>query len=269
TGSGIEGNLPPVDLWATLPTLSGCVTERIPGRVMFEHGIEDSEQLAHGGNQRDLGRFTALAQALVKSTQCRLMTDCGQGRHIERGTHLRAAAEDRAWAAPRPALTVERCDSRQGCDLASVEATQLGKASKQGGAGDRPYAWNGAQQRPGRTELGRFTQFEFDSLVDRSKFMLERADSTLDALADRFGHLLAAVTLSDQHSDELAAAVHQGSEFFIGGLRRHVRRRPHPGRKLTQPARVDAVGLGQPSASLGEVIAVARIDPRDRQAGLP
>ena len=99
--------------------------------------------------------------------------------------------------------------------------------------------------------------------------MLERADSTLDALADRFGYLLAAVTLSDQHSDELAAAVHQGSEFFIGGLRRHVRRRPHPGRKLTQPVRVDAVGLGQPSASLGEVIAVARIDPRDRQAGLP
>jgi len=196
TGSGIEGNLPLGDLWATLPTLSGCVTERIPGRVMFEHGIEDSEQLAHGGNQRDLGRFTALAQALVKSTQCRLMTDCGQGRHIERGTHLRAAAEDRAWAAPRPALTVERCDSRQGCGLASVEATQLGKASKQGGAGDRPYAWNGAQQRPGRTELGRFTQLEFDSLVDRSKFMLERADSTLEALADRFGHLLAAVTLS-------------------------------------------------------------------------
>lgn len=68
----------------------------VPGRVMFEYGIEDSEQLAHGGNQRDCGRFTALAQALVKSMQCRLMTDRGQGRHIERGTHLRAAAEDRA-----------------------------------------------------------------------------------------------------------------------------------------------------------------------------
>jgi len=47
------------------------------------------------------------------------------------------------------------------------------------------------------------------------------------SLADRFGHLLAAVTLSDQHSDELAAAVHQGWEFFIGGLRRHVGRWPH------------------------------------------
>jgi hypothetical protein len=105
---------------------------------MFEHGIEDSEQLAHGGNQRDFGRFTALAQTLVKSTQCRLMTDRGQGRHIERSTHLRATAEDRAWAAPRSALAVEWCDSCQGCDFTSVEATQFGKASKQGSAGDRP-----------------------------------------------------------------------------------------------------------------------------------
>jgi hypothetical protein len=44
---------------------------------MFEYGIEDSEQLAHGGNQRDFGRFTAHAQAWVKSTLCRLMTDRG------------------------------------------------------------------------------------------------------------------------------------------------------------------------------------------------
>ena len=40
---------------------------------MFERGIEDSKQVAHGGNQRDFGRFTALARALVKGAQCGLM----------------------------------------------------------------------------------------------------------------------------------------------------------------------------------------------------
>jgi hypothetical protein len=75
---------------------------------MFEHGVEDSEQLAHGGNQRDFGRFTALTQALIKSTQCRLMTDRGEGRHIERSPHLCTTAEDRARAAPRSALAAEK-----------------------------------------------------------------------------------------------------------------------------------------------------------------
>jgi hypothetical protein len=55
----------------------------IPGRVTFEHDIEESEQLVYGGNQGDFCRFIAIVQALIESTQCRLMTNRGQGRHIE------------------------------------------------------------------------------------------------------------------------------------------------------------------------------------------
>ena len=39
---------------------------RAPDGVMLEHRIEDSEQLAHHGGERNLGRFAAPPQAAVK-----------------------------------------------------------------------------------------------------------------------------------------------------------------------------------------------------------
>jgi hypothetical protein len=34
---------------------------------MFKHGIEDHEQLAHGGSEREFGRLTGAAQPLIWS----------------------------------------------------------------------------------------------------------------------------------------------------------------------------------------------------------
>ena len=55
---------------------------------------------------------------------------------------------------------------------------------------------------------------------------------------------LAKIIIPCTEPDELAASVHQGPEFLISSLRRHVGRWLHPGRKLARPASVDAVGLG-------------------------
>ena len=39
---------------------------RVPDGVMLEHRIEDGEQLAHHGGERNLGGFAAAPQAAVK-----------------------------------------------------------------------------------------------------------------------------------------------------------------------------------------------------------
>ena len=39
---------------------------RAPDGVMLEHRIEDGEQLAHHGSERNLGEFAALPQPAVK-----------------------------------------------------------------------------------------------------------------------------------------------------------------------------------------------------------
>ena len=65
TGVGIFGGIPPVDLWAT----RGSFTRRAwraPDGVMLEHRIEDGEQLAHHGSERNLGGFAAPPQPAVK-----------------------------------------------------------------------------------------------------------------------------------------------------------------------------------------------------------
>jgi len=56
------GGIPPVDLWATRRSEAW----RAPDSVMLEHRIEDGEQLAHYGGERNLGGFAAPPRAAVK-----------------------------------------------------------------------------------------------------------------------------------------------------------------------------------------------------------
>ena len=57
---------------------------------MFKHGIEDHEELAHGGGERELGRFTGATQTPVKGLEGRVEAHRGEGRHVER--HKRTGA---------------------------------------------------------------------------------------------------------------------------------------------------------------------------------
>src|SRR5260370_20396017 len=84
---------------------------RPPGRVGFEHRVEDDQQLAHGCDDRDLGRFAGRPQAPIKAAQHWVTANRGEGGHVQRTAHLGAAAEDRTVPAPSTALMVIRCNS--------------------------------------------------------------------------------------------------------------------------------------------------------------
>ena len=69
---------------------------------MFKHGIEDHEELALGGGERELGRLTGATQTPVKGLEGRVEAHRGEGRHVERRAHRRAPAPHRALAAQAP-----------------------------------------------------------------------------------------------------------------------------------------------------------------------
>ena len=69
---------------------------------MFEHGIDDREQLAHASHEGDLLGFAGSTQALIEGANDRIEA-CGHDRcHVERRPDVGAPTPDRAATAQRP-----------------------------------------------------------------------------------------------------------------------------------------------------------------------
>jgi len=81
----------------------------IPGSVVFEHGVENDEQLAHASGENDFGLFAAaaeiaLSQSLSKRSDVFVAAFGGEGGHVQgipdggasspdgSGSHLRVGA---------------------------------------------------------------------------------------------------------------------------------------------------------------------------------
>jgi len=59
---------------------------------MFKHDVENSEELAHGGGERKLGRFAGRAQTAIEGGDDRVAASGGQSRHVQRSAHRSASA---------------------------------------------------------------------------------------------------------------------------------------------------------------------------------
>src|ERR1700683_444648 len=94
---------------------------RPPDGPMFEHGVENDQQLAHGRGERQLGGFTAAAKTQIKSLECGIETHCRESGHVEHGPDLSASAPHCAFAAQGAAVAVEWCDPDQLGDLMPIE----------------------------------------------------------------------------------------------------------------------------------------------------
>jgi hypothetical protein len=94
--------------------------------LVFDHGVEDAEQLAHARYQRDFLELASVAQPLVQRTQHRIVFGDAERRHVQNLTHGSASSSDVSLAAIRAAVVIEGGDPDQRCDLLAVELAQLG-----------------------------------------------------------------------------------------------------------------------------------------------
>ena len=88
-----------------------------PGRPMFQHGVEDGEQLAHAGRQGHLFRFAGRTQALIEGPDHRIEAGRDDGAHIEDRAHLRPSAPDSAPPPQRAAVAIQWRDADEGRNL--------------------------------------------------------------------------------------------------------------------------------------------------------
>jgi len=98
---------------------------------MLQHGVENGEQLSHTGSEGHLLGFSCVTQALVETANDGIAAGPHQGRHIQRGPDMRAAAPHGPFASERPAIAVEWSDSNKCGNLLPVQGPQLGEIHNQ------------------------------------------------------------------------------------------------------------------------------------------
>src|SRR5216684_2305625 len=151
----------PRPVW--LPWLRRSALGTCPGFAVAQHGVEDSQQLAHDGDESETGRFAALAQTAVEGLERRVVLDGDQASHVERRSDLDTAALDLALAAVSAAVPVHRSHAGEGGDLVAVDPAELRQLSDQGAGDDVADARHAVQQ----ILLDAPDGAGFDQLVDR------------------------------------------------------------------------------------------------------
>ena len=99
---------------------------RLPPLLIFDHRIEDRQQLAHTRRQGYFFHFARRQQALVERTNHRIITGRNQRRHVQHSTHRGSTTPDRATTAPGPTIAIERRHANQRGYLVTVERTEFG-----------------------------------------------------------------------------------------------------------------------------------------------
>ena len=232
---------------------------------MPEHGVEGDQQLAHHRRQRDLGRLAPADQRPVGEREARAAAARAQDRHVQRPAHGPAAALDLAPAPPLPAVPRDRRQPDQAGDLAPVERAEFRQLGQEGRDQDRADPRRGPQQggggrevRVGRDRLGQ-QRVELRLLPPQP---VEGGAGALDqGRRAQVAELLAA---GGDLGQELAAVGQELGQAPPRGVGDRGRRRPGERAVPGDHGGVDAVGLGQHAARLGEVAHALGVDDRGR-----
>src|SRR5688572_19198585 len=101
-------------LTAPPPSTFGLASDRrrgmaglAPLAAIAQDGVEDGEELADAGGERELGRLATADEALVEGLDRGLAPDRGQGRHVGGGADSAAAAREDPAAAEGAAVAVD------------------------------------------------------------------------------------------------------------------------------------------------------------------
>jgi len=87
---------------------SALSSGQCPGTPSPQHGFEDRQQFAHGGDEGQASGFAGLGQTAVKALERRVVLDRHKAGHVERCTDRDAAPLNLALAAVSAAVPVRQ-----------------------------------------------------------------------------------------------------------------------------------------------------------------
>ncbi len=103
-----------------------------PFDTTSENAVEDDEHLAHTRCKGQLLGLTCGTEALVERLNDRVESCRHQGAHVQGCSQSSSSTPDGALATKQTAVTVERCDANEACDLPAVQSAQLRKFRQEG-----------------------------------------------------------------------------------------------------------------------------------------
>ena len=225
----------------------------MPGCPMFEHGIDDGQQLAHAGSQGHLLGFAGGAQAQIEDANRRIEAGRHDRAHIENGTDLCASAPHRASPSERPAIAIERGDADEGGDLFVRQRAQLREIGQQRCGQDRPDAGDAAQQLVFLAPDGTLANGLGQLRVRLLQGAFEPADMGAQILADGGPCAPQPVLLRRQHLDELTATSNQGGQGVGLLVGQRAGLRSYHLCKVRQHLGIQRIRLGQLPGGFGKI----------------
>ena len=98
----------------------------VPGCVVVEHGVEDADELSHGGYGDDLVGFTLLLESFGEAFDEGIKLSGIECGHVESLPQGGPSAADVSLSAELAAVAIEGGDADECGDLLSVEISEFG-----------------------------------------------------------------------------------------------------------------------------------------------
>jgi hypothetical protein len=241
----------------------------IPGRVCFEHGVEDDKEFSHDGGDRFFERCAGVAEALVERLERWGVANGAEGNHVEGSADVRAPSPDGSLSFEFSAVVVKRCQAGEGGDLFAVELAKFGEVGEQRHRGDVSDAWRGFQDVRFLLPVGVLVDEAKQFLFEGIDFLVQDREDGLNAAFGHLrGHLLQAIGFHRSQLDDLSATFDRLLQLGLRGGRFFEAAGADNLTELGKHGGVNRVGFGKHSQAFGEVADLARIGHCDAMAAL-
>ena len=198
--------------WPTAaPSCAGRAGGRfqLPLPILVQQSVQQSDQLAHDRDDRDLELLARSTQALVELAQVRIAADGGERGHVQHVAHRLPAAPDPSRPASLPAVPVKGGHARQRGGLRMADGAQLGHLRAQHSsrhdpaAGHRPDDFRTPLQTLLAPHPGR------DPGVEAGDVLPDRFDGTAHAVRCIFEVFPGSLPQGVQRLQQIASRSHQ------------------------------------------------------------
>lgn len=182
----------------------------VPFLTFFDHGIDDSKQFSHRGDQGYLFGFPYQDKTRVEGFKCRVETNCAECRHIQSGSHTGTPAKNRAPTTHFARISVNRGDAHKSTYLSSSEVPEFRNVSQQACNGRWAYTFDRTEQ------CGQINKMLLNVLfylnINEFKLAVQCTNKALNAFHHYWMGGVKSVSFCNKHPHQLSAASYQSGQ---------------------------------------------------------
>jgi hypothetical protein len=239
----------------------------VPRLLVLDHGIENRQELAHTGRQRDLRYFAGRAQALIKPFEDVVIPDRDQRTHVQGRPDMGATTPGRAGPPQGVTVPIEGSVADEGRDALAASGAQLWKVEDQRPRTHWPNAWDTAVQGLALAPDGARPQRGVQVVIQGRHALIEPGNMGLDVGPQATRRVFKAILFGGPHRNELPPPRQEGAQLFSLHVRKRTRRRSHSLCKVGHGPGIEDIGFGQLPSRLRKVPYLAGINHYEGHGG--